>query len=69
MGGRGSAGGSLNLVSKTPKADPLVTVAGALGTADYKRLTVDIADINDFDVFRVLFHRAKMVGRNPPATH
>lgn len=42
MGGRGSAGGSLNLVSKVPTADRFVAAAASLGTDDYKRVTVDI---------------------------
>ena len=42
MGGRGSAGGSLNLVSKLPTSDRFIAASGSLGTSDYKRITVDI---------------------------
>ena len=42
MGGRGSAGGSLNLISKVPTADKFIAASGSLGTDDYKRVTVDI---------------------------
>lgn len=42
MGGRGSAGGSLNLVSKTPTPDRFVSFSGTIGTDDYKRATIDI---------------------------
>ncbi|PSJ38493.1 TonB-dependent receptor [Sphingomonas deserti] len=42
LGGRGSAGGSLNLVSKMPTADRFAAASGSLGNADYKRATIDI---------------------------
>ncbi|TCM36076.1 TonB-dependent receptor [Novosphingobium sp. ST904] len=42
MGGRGSAGGSINLVSKTPGPDRFIAASGSLGNADYKRATIDI---------------------------
>jgi len=54
MGGRGSAGGSLNLVSKTPKADPFIAASGSIGTDDYKRITLDInRPLNDFIGVRI----------------
>jgi catecholate siderophore receptor len=39
--GRGSTGGSVNLVTKTPKLDRLFDASFGLGTEEYKRLTVD----------------------------
>jgi catecholate siderophore receptor len=42
LSGRGSAGGSLNIVSKLPRENDFVEVAGSYGTADYKRITTDI---------------------------
>ncbi len=40
--GRGSAGGSLNLVTKTPKLDSFTRVDGMVGTDDLYRVTLDI---------------------------
>lgn len=42
LGGRGNAGGSLNLVSKTPTAERFAAASGSIGNADYKRATIDI---------------------------
>jgi catecholate siderophore receptor len=41
VSGRGSTGGSINLVSKTPKANAFTRVSGAAGTDSYSRSTVD----------------------------
>ncbi|WP_414902174.1 TonB-dependent receptor [Sphingomonas flavalba] len=41
LGGRGGAGGSLNIVSKLPKGENFVAGDVSIGTADYKRVTVD----------------------------
>jgi catecholate siderophore receptor len=41
LGGRGSAGGSINIISKLPVASDFVRVTGSAGTADYKRVTLD----------------------------
>jgi catecholate siderophore receptor len=40
--GRGSTGGSLNLETKSPKANPFYRGSAGLGTDDYKRLTLDL---------------------------
>lgn len=66
-GGRGGAGGSLNLVSKTPKADRFVAASGSLGNADYKRATIDINQpINDFVGLRLnaMWHDQDVAGRD-----
>ena len=42
VAGRGSTGGAVNLVSKTPKLNPFYTGSFGLGTDDYKRGTVDV---------------------------
>ncbi|MES1984275.1 MAG: TonB-dependent receptor [Pseudomonadota bacterium] len=42
LGGRGSAGGTLNIVSKMPQNDNFVSGALSAGTADYKRITGDV---------------------------
>jgi catecholate siderophore receptor len=40
--GRGSTGGSINLVSKRPTLDPFYAGSVGFGTAEYKRLTLDV---------------------------
>lgn len=40
--GRGSTGGSINLVSKTPKLDNFYRATAGIGTDEYKRTTVDV---------------------------
>ena len=42
LGGRGSAGGSLNIISKLPERNNFVSGAISAGTADYKRITADV---------------------------
>ncbi|WHO37647.1 TonB-dependent receptor [Sphingobium sp. AP49] len=67
MGGRGSAGGSINLVSKAPKADRFIAASGSLGNADYKRATIDINQpINDFVGLRLnaMWHDQDVAGRD-----
>lgn len=41
LGGRGSAGGSINVVTKLPVAGNFVTASASYGTDDYKRVTLD----------------------------
>ncbi|KWH52900.1 TonB-dependent receptor [Burkholderia anthina] len=41
FGGAGTTGGSVNLVSKTPKAGALTEAGAVLGTSDYRRVTLD----------------------------
>ena len=41
-GGRGSAGGSINLVSKKPRLNSFYSGALSLGTDEYKRVTIDV---------------------------
>jgi catecholate siderophore receptor len=67
MGGRGSAGGSINLVSKLPRSDRFVAVSGALGTSDYRRATVDINQpLNEFVGVRIaaMVHDQDVAGRD-----
>jgi catecholate siderophore receptor len=40
--GRGSTGGVINQVSKTPTLDPFMAVSGSLSTSDSRRLTLDM---------------------------
>ncbi|KHL25684.1 TonB-dependent receptor [Croceibacterium mercuriale] len=39
--GSGSIGGTINLITKRPRADDLTIVSGGIGTADYYRGTID----------------------------
>lgn len=67
MGGRGSAGGTLNLISKLPTSERFVAVSGAAGNADYKRVTADINQpINDFVGVRLnaMWHDQDFAGRD-----
>lgn len=41
-GGRGSTGGSVNMVTKTPKLDPLYEASFGYGTNEYYRTIVDV---------------------------
>jgi len=69
VAGRGSTGGSINLVTKTPKDEPFTRVSGAAGTADYSRSTVDanipLTSISDA-AFRInaMFGASDVAGRD-----
>jgi len=65
--GRGSAGGSVNIVSKLPKAENFVRGTVGLGTDSYKRGTFDVNQVlNDNVAVRVagLVHDADAPGRD-----
>lgn len=47
-GGRGSAGGSVNLMTKAPFETPSYDATAGLGTEDYKRFTADVNQPVDF---------------------
>jgi catecholate siderophore receptor len=67
VGGRGSAGGSLNLVSKMPTATRSASASISGGNADYKRVTVDVNQpINDFVGVRIagMWHDQDVAGRD-----
>jgi catecholate siderophore receptor len=42
LGGRGSAGGTINIVSKLPLDETFGRISGSVGNADYKRVTGDV---------------------------
>jgi catecholate siderophore receptor len=42
LGGRGSAGGSINIISRLPQEDTFARLDGSYGNADYKRITGDV---------------------------
>ncbi|VWX52883.1 TonB-dependent siderophore receptor [Novosphingobium sp. 9U] len=67
MGGRGSAGGSINLVSKMPTGERFAAASGAIGTDDYKRATLDVNQpLNDLVGVRVaaMWHDQDIAGRD-----
>jgi catecholate siderophore receptor len=67
MGGRGSAGGSLNLVSKLPHLGNDVLGDFSYGTDDYKRATVDANyQIGDMAAIRIngMWHDADVAERD-----
>jgi len=65
--GRGSTGGSINMVSKTAKADDFVSVNAGIGNADYKRGTLDVnKQLSDTSAVRLnlLAHDAEVADRD-----
>ncbi|MFA6607332.1 MAG: TonB-dependent receptor plug domain-containing protein, partial [Sphingomonas sp.] len=42
LGGRGSAGGTINILTKLPQARTFGSIAGSYGNADYKRIVGDL---------------------------
>jgi catecholate siderophore receptor len=68
-GGRGGAGGSINLTTKTPKRDRFTNGSIGLGTDSYKRATVDGNwAFGDSGAFRLtaMAHDADVPGRDGP---
>ena len=67
LNGRGSTGGAINLVTKTPHAADFVTIRGTAGTDETKRLTVDVNhQLTDGIAIRVnaMGHDADVAGRD-----
>ena len=67
LGGRGSAGGTINIVSKMPTSRDFVSASGSFGTADYKRATIDVnRKLSDTIAFRIagLYHDQDVAGRD-----
>lgn len=65
--GRGSTGGSINLVSKTARAEDFISGTGSFGNADYKRGTLDVnRQLGDTTAIRlnVLAHNAEVPDRD-----
>jgi catecholate siderophore receptor len=51
ISGRGSTGGSINMVSKTPKLDQFIGGSIGVGSDDYQRLTLDVNQpLTDLDI-------------------
>lgn len=67
LGGRGNAGGTINIISKTPQKDSFVRATGSYGTADYKRVTADVNQrLSDQIAVRVegMYHDQDVAGRD-----
>lgn len=67
LGGRGSAGGSLNIVSKLPEARTFATADLSYGTADYKRTVADVNyQLSDTVAVRLngMWHDQDVAGRD-----
>ncbi len=67
LGGRGSAGGTINILSKMPTTRDFVRATASYGTDDYKRFTVDVNQkLSDTVGFRIegLYHDQDVAGRD-----
>ncbi len=67
LGGRGSAGGTINILSKQPQLDTFGSVSASYGEADYKRVTADLnVKLSDTVAARVegLWHDQDVAGRD-----
>jgi catecholate siderophore receptor len=67
LGGRGGAGGTINIVSRLPQARDFVRATGSLGTADYKRATIDLnRKLTDTIAVRItgVYHDQDVAGRD-----
>jgi catecholate siderophore receptor len=67
LGGRGSAGGTLNVISKLPKARNFATLDLSGGTADYKRVVGDVNyQLSDSVAVRLaaMWHDQDVAGRD-----
>ena len=67
LGGRGSAGGSLNIVSKFPQGETAASGAISYGNADYKRVTGDVnVRVSDMVGVRLnaMWHDQDVAGRD-----
>jgi len=66
-GGRSSAGGGVNLVSKTAKAENFANASVGIGSAQYRRATVDVNRMIGDDAavrLNVMGHDNHVAGRN-----
>ncbi|HWI86952.1 MAG TPA: TonB-dependent receptor [Sphingomonas sp.] len=67
LGGRGSAGGTLNIISKLPRLRDFATGDLSFGNADYKRVTFDVnRKLSDMIAVRIegLWHDQDVAGRD-----
>jgi catecholate siderophore receptor len=67
LGGRGSAGGTINIISKLPKLADFAKADVSFGNASYRRATFDVNHkINDMIAFRIegMWHDQDVAGRD-----
>ncbi|WP_353203902.1 TonB-dependent receptor [Sphingomonas sp.] len=67
LGGRGNAGGSINILAKLPQARSFGSVAASYGNADYKRVSADVnVKLSDTAAVRIagLWHDQDVAGRD-----
>lgn len=67
LGGRGSAGGTINILTKLPQARTFGSIAGSYGNADYKRIVGDLnLKLSDTAAFRIegMWHDQDVAGRD-----
>ena len=67
LGGRGSAGGTINILSKLPQTETFVTASGSYGNADYKRVSADAnIYLGHNAAFRIegVYHDQDVAGRD-----
>lgn len=67
LGGRGSAGGTINILSRLPVLDTFGSLGASYGEADYKRVTGDVnLKLSDTAAFRIegMWHDQDVAGRD-----
>ena len=67
LGGRGSAGGTINIISKLPQPRTFANVSGSFGNGDYKRISADAnLAVSDTAAFRIegVWHDQDFAGRD-----
>ncbi|MES2421059.1 MAG: TonB-dependent receptor [Pseudomonadota bacterium] len=67
LGGRGSAGGTINILSRLPQLDNFGSLSASYGEADYKRITGDVnLKVSDTAAFRIegMWHDQDVAGRD-----
>lgn len=67
LGGRGSAGGSINIITKLPTTENFVRATASVGTDDYKRATLDVNQrLTDLIGVRIaaMWHDQDVAGRD-----
>jgi len=67
LGGRGSAGGTINIISRQPQLEDFGRVTGSYGNADFKRVTADVnLRLGEMAAFRIegLWHDQDVAGRD-----
>jgi len=67
LGGRGSAGGTINIISKLPQLEDFASVSGSYGNADFTRVSGDAnLRVGDMAAVRVqaVYHDQDVAGRD-----